>query len=288
MDHVELTDQTIESMRDRDPDEPVAMINLLKFRDVADPNLGLEKTSGRDCYFGHYIAGVPPIANRLETGHSPLYLNDVNSCFFASTGEDWDYLLVPQYRSRRSFIEMITDSHYQELLKYRSGALVNSRLIECVNEKPEGYPLHLNASLPADPIIEQPGLFKDPRVNEINDRDAEQPTDMLNLVRLAGTTKPNGGVDNMSGAQGYEEYRRGVTDLYAERAGVKITWRAFPVATLIGPSDELWDEALIYHYLSRSRMLSMFTDYEDYRVNHLPKRNASIVDSRLIETTVGG
>ena len=92
----------------------------------------------------------------------------------------------------------------------------------------------------------------------------------------------------MAGAQGYEEYRKGVTDLYAERAGVKITWRAFPVATLIGPSDELWDEALIYHYLSRSKMLSMFTDYEDYRVNHLPKRNASIVDSRLIETTVGG
>ena len=64
MNYVELTDQAVESMRDRDPDEPVAMINLLKFRDVADPNLGLEMTSGRDCYFGHYIAGVPPIANR--------------------------------------------------------------------------------------------------------------------------------------------------------------------------------------------------------------------------------
>ena len=32
-------------------------------------------------------------------------------------------------------------------------------------------------------------------------------------------------------------------------------------------------------------MLSMFTDYDDYRVNHLPKRNASIIDGRLIETT---
>ena len=46
MDYVELTDQTIESMRDRDPDEPIAMINLLKFRDVADPDLGLGATSG--------------------------------------------------------------------------------------------------------------------------------------------------------------------------------------------------------------------------------------------------
>ena len=64
-------------------------------------------------------------------------------------------------------------------------------------------------------------------------------------------------------------------------------WQAFPVATLIGPTDELWDEALIYHYSSRSKMLSMFTDADDYRVNHLPKRNASIVDSRLIETSNG-
>ena len=71
--------------------------------------------------FGHYIAGVPPIRNQAP--RPTLYLNEVHSCFFASTGEDWDYLLVPQYRSRRSFIEMITDPHYQELLKYRSGAL---------------------------------------------------------------------------------------------------------------------------------------------------------------------
>lgn len=285
MDHVALTDEAIESMRDRDPDEPVAMINLLKFRDTADSDLGLGPISGRDCYFGHYIAGVPPIAHRLGTGHSPLYLNEVNSCFFASVGENWDYLLIPQYRSRRSFIEMITDPQYQELLKYRSGSLINSRLIECVNQEPKGYPLHLDAPLPSDPIIEQPGLFRDSRVNEINNRDGGQPTDMLNLVRLANTTKPACGVDNMTGAQGYEEYRKGVTELYAERAGVEVTWRTFPVATLIGPPDEVWDEALMYHYLSRSQMLSMFTDYDDYRVNHLPKRNASIIDSRLIETS---
>ena len=74
---------------------------------------------------------------------------------------------------------------------------------------------------------------------------------MLNLIRLAEVTRSGGGVDNMSGAEGYEEYRTGVTSLYAERAGVEITWRAFPVATLIGPEEECWDEALIYHYQSR-------------------------------------
>ena len=86
MDYVDLTEEAMESIRGRDLDEPIAMINLLKFRDVADPALGLEPISGRDCYFGRYIAGVPPIANRLGTGHSPLYLNDVNSCFFATVG----------------------------------------------------------------------------------------------------------------------------------------------------------------------------------------------------------
>ena len=287
MSRVELTERIVASMQDRDPDEPVAMINLLKFRAVTDPELNMGTLSGRDCYFNHYVAGVTPIANRLGTGHSLLYLNEVRSCFFATLGEDWDYLLIPRYPSRRSFIEMITDPEYQDVLKFRSASLANSRLIECVADTPGGYPLNLKAAPPTDPIIERPGLFHDPRVNEINNRDPQQPTDMLNLIRLAETTRPGGGVDNMSGAQGYEEYRKGVTSLYAERAGVEITWRAFPVSTLIGPAEELWDEALIYHYQSRSQMLSMFTDYDDYRVNHLPKRNASIIDSRLIETTVG-
>ena len=288
MDYVDLTEEAMESIRGRDLDEPIAMVNLLKFRDLVDPALGLGTMSGRDCYFGHYIAGVPPIAHRLGTGHSPLYLNYVDSCFFATVGEDWDYLLIPQYPSRRAFIEMITDPEYQELLKYRTGALANSRLIECVSSTPPGYPLNLNAPLPSDPVIERPGLFRDQRVNEVNNRDPEQPTDMLNLVRMAAKTVAGHGVDDMTGVEGYESYKNGVASSYAERAGVEITWRAFPVATLIGPTHELWDEVLMYHYSSRSKMLSMFTDADDYRVNHLPKRNASIVDSRLIETSTGG
>jgi len=287
MEYVELDEEAIESIRGRDLDEPIAMINLLKFHDVADPTLGLGATSGRDCYFGYYGAGVSPIANRLATGLSPLYLNDVNSCFFATVGEDWDYLLIPQYPSRRSFIEMITDSEYREVLKYRSGSLANSRLIECVSEPPTGYPLNLSAPLPADPVVERPGLFRDQRVNDVNNRDPEQPTDMLNLVRMAAKTTAGYGVDDMTGVEGYESYKNGVAWSYAERAGVEITWQAFPVATLIGPTDERWDEAVMYHYSSRSKMLSMFGDADDYRVNHLPKRNASIVDSRLIETTIG-
>ena len=287
MEYVDLTEEALESIRGRDLDEPIAMINLLKFRDIADPDLGLGPITGRDCYFGNYIDGVAPIANRLGTGHSPLYLNEVNSCFFATVGEDWDYLLIPQYPSRRSFVEMITDPEYQELLKYSTGALTNSRLVECVSGTPSGYPLNLQAPLPSDPVVERPGLFRDHRVNEVNSRDPEQPTDMLNLVRMAARTTEGHGVDGMPGAEGYESYKNGVASSYAERAGVEITWQAFPVATLIGPGDELWDEALMYHYSSRSQMLSMFTDADDYRVNHLPKRNASIVDSRLIETTIG-
>ena len=285
MSHVELTEQMIDSMRVRDPDESVAMINMLKFRDVTQPEADMGSISGRDCYFNHYAAGVSPIADRLGTGYSLLYRNEVHSCFFATVNEDWDYLLIVQYPSRSAFIEMITDPEYQELLRYRSNALTNSRLIECVNDTPAGYPLNLQAPPPSDPIIERPGLFSDPRVNAVNGRDPKQPTDMLNLIRLAEVTRSGGGVDNMSGAEGYEEYRTGVASLYAERAGVEITWRAFPVATLIGPEEECWDEALIYHYQSREQMLSMFTDYDDYRVNHLPKRNASIIDGRLIETT---
>ena len=74
MSHVELTEQMIDSMRARDPDEPVAMINLLKFRDITQPEADISSISGRDCYFNHYAAGVSPVADRLGT--CLLYTSD--------------------------------------------------------------------------------------------------------------------------------------------------------------------------------------------------------------------
>ena len=48
------------------------MINLLKFRDITQPEADISSISGRDCYFNHYAAGVSPIADRLGTGYSSL------------------------------------------------------------------------------------------------------------------------------------------------------------------------------------------------------------------------
>jgi uncharacterized protein (DUF1330 family) len=285
MNHVTATPEAIESVRRRDPEQPVEMINLLKFADRADPALGLGDLSGSACYFDNYLAGASGVASALGTGASVVYANDVSSCFLATVGEDWDYMLVVRYPSRRAFLGLVTSDEYTEVAGFRTGSLVNSRLIECVGTEPDGYPRSLHAPKPVDPLLEGPGLFRDERVNAVFDRDQAQPTDMLNLIRLAEITRRGGGVDGLSGAEGYEIYRTGVATEYAERAGVEITWRTFPVATLIGPEEECWDQALIYHYDSRAQMMSMFRDRDDYLVNHLPRRNASIVDSRLIETT---
>ena len=59
-------------------------------------------------------------------------------------------------------------------------------------------------------MVERPGLFRDQRVNDVNNRDPEQPTDMLNLVRMAARTTAGYGVDDMTGAEGYESYKNGV------------------------------------------------------------------------------
>lgn len=286
MNHVNAMREAIESVRKRDPEQPIEMINLLKFETCADPTLGLGNLTGRACYFDHYLAGASRVASDLGTGASVVYANDVSSCFLATVGEDWDYMLVLRYPSRRAFLGLVTSDEYIEVMGFGTGSVVNSRLIECVDTEPDGYPRSLHAPKPVDPLLDGPGLFRDERVNAVFDRDQAQPTDMLNLIRLAEVTRPGGGVEGLSGAMGYEVYRTGVATQYADRAGVEITWRAFPVATLIGPEEECWDQALIYHYTSRAQMMSMFGDRDDYQVNHLPRRNASIIDSRLIETSV--
>ena len=228
MNHVTPTPEAIESARRRDPEQPVEMINLLKFADRADPALGLGDLSGRACYFDHYLTGASEVASALGTGPSVVYANDVRSCFLATVGEDWDSMLVVRYPNRRAFLGLVTSDEYAEVAGYRTGSLVNSRLIECIGTEPDGYPRSLHAPEPVDPLLEGPGLFRDERVNAVFDRDQAQPTDMLNLIRLAEVTRPGGGVDGLSGAEGYEIYRTGVATEYAERAGVEIHLAGVP------------------------------------------------------------
>ncbi|MFT4808055.1 MAG: hypothetical protein ACI9LX_001380 [Paraglaciecola sp.] len=107
---------------------------------------------------------------------------------------------------------------------------------------------------------------------------------MINLLRYreqadySGTRKD--GI-SCSGAQAYDTYSKAVTPLLLEVGGCPI-WRGSAKTTLIGPSDEQWDDAILVYYPSRQAFLNMIKtqDYSDI----LFLRDAALLNSRLIET----
>ncbi|MFN3144144.1 MAG: DUF1330 domain-containing protein [Paracoccaceae bacterium] len=113
--------------------------------------------------------------------------------------------------------------------------------------------------------------------------DRDTPIEMLNLVRFrdhaaypAGHALADAG---LSGAEAYANYGRDSGPVL-DRVGGSILWRGRFETTLIGPSDEAWDELFIARYPDAHAFLAMVTD-PDYRLA-VVHRQAAVATSRLI------
>lgn len=125
MSHVEPDQTVMNAMRAADPDEPVTMLNLLRFRERALPGFGVDEMSGRDAFWRYgalnHEAGV-------QYGSKPVWLGSAHRTVIGD--EDWDLAILVSYPTRQHFIDKLADPKYQEIAKVRSAALADSRLIE--------------------------------------------------------------------------------------------------------------------------------------------------------------
>lgn len=108
--------------------------------------------------------------------------------------------------------------------------------------------------------------------------DRPGPIHMLNLVRFRDTAVYADG-RTATGAEAYAAYGRDSHAVFS-RLGGRIVWRGTFELTLIGPSDEKWDECFIAEYPSVAAFVEMIRN-PVYReaVKH---RQAAVLDSRLI------
>jgi uncharacterized protein (DUF1330 family) len=114
---LEPTSEQITALAARPADEPVVMINLLKFR----------PDGGRESYL-RYTQEVTPHLQRVGgtlryAGGSPTQV----------IGDDekpwWDAILVVEYPSPAAFIDMVTNEEYLEIHHFRADALERGDLI---------------------------------------------------------------------------------------------------------------------------------------------------------------
>lgn len=112
----------------------VVMLNLLKFKDIADysehPELhdGLEIT-GREAY-QRYIDQTLPLLK--EKGGEIIFSGDSGSFLIGPPDEKWDLVLLIKQQSLANLMSMANDPKYKSILGHRDAALEDSRLLPLV------------------------------------------------------------------------------------------------------------------------------------------------------------
>ncbi len=111
---------------------PIRMINLLKFKDVADygdvPDPAGEgaPSTGAEAYARYGRVAVGEIAT---VGGSIFYAAQADMTVIGPSEEDWDQVAIAEYPSRAAFLEMLAKPSYQAGIVHRVAGLADTRLI---------------------------------------------------------------------------------------------------------------------------------------------------------------
>lgn len=124
--------EQFEAFKALDRDQPIEMLNLVKFRDRAayptDHPLSSAGLTGAEAY-GNYGIDTAPIIARL--GASIIWRGTMQAVLIGPSDEHWDEVFVARYPTAHAFLEMVTDPDYQRAVIHRQAAVETSRLIRC-------------------------------------------------------------------------------------------------------------------------------------------------------------
>ncbi len=129
--HLDPDDDNVRALLDRGLDGPVVMLNLLRFRPVADygadPQLAPPTPiTGREAY-DRYVAHTRPF---LEAGGGSIaFAGEGGAPFIGPVAERWDLVLLIAQTDIESFFAFADNPAYLAGLGHRTAALADSRLV---------------------------------------------------------------------------------------------------------------------------------------------------------------
>ena len=106
-------------------DEPVMMLNLVRYRERARYEDGRE-LSGAEAYAA-YGRDSAPVFQRV--GGEIIWRGKPQVMLIGPFEKEWDLAFVARYPSAGAFLEMVPDPDYREAVKHRQAAVEDSRLI---------------------------------------------------------------------------------------------------------------------------------------------------------------
>ena len=131
--HVDPDRDQFEAFKQLPRDEPVMMLNMLRFREQAAYEDGQEAT-GAEAYAA-YGRGTAPVFKRV--GGEIIWRGNPQVTLIGPDDAHWDLIFIARYPSAAAFLEMVTDPDYRVAVKHRQAAVLDSRLIR-TSEVSEG------------------------------------------------------------------------------------------------------------------------------------------------------
>ena len=111
---------------------PIAMVNLLKFRDKAQYQDGRpDNSTGREAYM-RYVAEMGPIVQ--QAGGRFLFSGEVKGLVIGEVEELWDAVGIAEYPSRAAFQRIATSPEVQAIGVDREAGLAGQLLILTVGQ----------------------------------------------------------------------------------------------------------------------------------------------------------
>ena len=125
---VHPTKEQMEGFLEGDNEAPIAMLNLLKFKEKAEYEDGRNTDlTGEQAYA---IYSVEVVEHLKKVGGKVSFGGSINRLMLGEAEELWDATFIAKYPSKKAMLKMITDPDYLESNKHRVAGLAGQLNIE--------------------------------------------------------------------------------------------------------------------------------------------------------------
>lgn len=128
--YINSTPEGYAAMQQLPADEPLLMLNIVRFKDKASYEEGSEFAdrglTGEQAY-AEYSRHSAPIANR--TGAKVVFAGHPQLTLIGPEHEKWDAIFIISYPNLASFLALVGDPEYKKHAFHRKAAVADSRLV---------------------------------------------------------------------------------------------------------------------------------------------------------------
>jgi uncharacterized protein (DUF1330 family) len=127
---LEPTEAQLAAFAAADQTQPIAMLNLLKFRDKAEYTDGRDAKglSGRDAYGLYGMVAMQKIA---EAGGRLFWGAPETATVIGGAEDEWDMVVIIRYPNRAAFLKMIALPDYLAAIPHRDAGLIRTAVLDC-------------------------------------------------------------------------------------------------------------------------------------------------------------